>query len=31
MGIKRDDYLEETKAVMYNGLVNAITGMRRCA
>lgn len=26
MEIKRDDYLEEIKAVMHNGLVKVITG-----
>lgn len=30
MGIKRDFYLEELKAVMHNGLVKVITGIRRC-
>ena len=30
MEIKRDDYLEEVKAVMGNGLVKVITGIRRC-
>ena len=30
MEIKRDDYLDEIKAVMHNGLVKVITGIRRC-
>ena len=30
MEIRRDDYLEEIKAVMHNGLVKVITGIRRC-
>ena len=30
MEIRRDDYLEEVKAVMHNGLVKVITGIRRC-
>lgn len=30
MKIKRDDYLEEIKAVMGNGQVKVITGIRRC-
>ena len=30
MNIKRDFYLEELKAVMHNGLVKVITGIRRC-
>ena len=30
MAIRRDDYLEEIKAVMHNGLVKVITGIRRC-
>ena len=30
MEIKRDDYLEEVKAVMGNGLVKVITGIRCC-
>ena len=30
MDIRRDFYLEELKAVMHNGLVKVITGIRRC-
>lgn len=30
MEIRRDFYLEELKAVMHNGLVKVITGIRRC-
>ena len=30
MEIKRNDYLDEIKAVMHNGLVKVITGIRRC-
>ena len=30
MEIKRDDYLDEVKAAMGNGLVKVITGIRRC-
>ena len=30
MEIKRDDYLDEIKPVMGNGLVKVITGIRRC-
>ncbi len=30
MEIKRDEYLDEVKAVMGNGLVKVITGIRRC-
>ncbi len=30
MEIKRDDYLEEIKSVIGNGLVKVITGIRRC-
>ena len=30
MEIKRDDYLDEIKAVMHNGLVKVITGQILC-
>ena len=30
MEVKRDDYLDEIKSVMGNGLVKVITGIRRC-
>ena len=30
MNIKRDFYLNELKAVMHNGLVKVVTGIRRC-
>lgn len=30
MDLRRDFYLEELKAVMHNGLVKVITGIRRC-